>query len=379
MKISQIAYQFQSWSSIRKDDGFSAEKAQLVLAFGERNLFETVAVYSYLRTQFPHAHIVINSTSGEIFNDMVYDDTIIATAIEFSSTQVKVVKKEIQDHTQSFEMGKSIAHELIAEGLNNILLISDGGRVNGSELVRAFNEETAYKIPVTGGLAGDQARFEKTLVGLNAEPTEGQIVGIGFYGKALKIGHGTMGGWDVFGPEREITGAQYNVLYSIGDKPALDLYKEYLGKYASELPGAALLFPLSLRDEASDETVVRTILSINEAEKSMTFAGEMPKGAYIRFMKANFDHIIDASASAAEDALTNVQNEPDLAILISCVGRKLVLGTRIDEEVEAAREIFGEKTAITGFYSYGEISPLQAEVKCQLHNQTMTITTFIED
>ena len=187
-----------------------------------------------------------------------------------------------------------------------------------------------------------------------------------------------MGGWDVFGPEREITKSQYNVLYSIGGKPALELYKEYLGKYAKDLPGAALLFPLSMRVDADSAPVVRTILSIDEKQQSMTFAGEIPKGALIRFMKANFDNLLDASSEAAENALQSLSFKPELAILISCVGRRLVLGYRTEEEQEAAREVFGPDTCITGFYSYGEISPLMAEAKCDLHNQTMTITTFTE-
>ena len=196
--------------------------------------------------------------------------------------------------------------------------------------------------------------------------------------KDLQIGNGTMGGWDGFGPEREVTKSEYNVLYTIGDKAALDIYKEYLGKYADELPGAALLFPLSIRIDEDDEPVVRTILSIDEDYKSMTFAGEMPKGALVRFMKANLDRVIDASATAAQSSLTPFSVKPDLAILVSCVGRRLVLGQRSEEEVEAAREIFGEKTIMTGFYSYGEISSQNPNARCELHNQTMTITTFSE-
>lgn len=379
MKIRQIAYRSNNWETLRQEEGFLPENAQIVLAFGERKLLESVSSYAYLRSQFPQASIVINSTSGEIFDDGVYDGTIVATAIAFEATTVKAVQVDIESHAQSFEVGKKIAEALIAPDLTNIMIVSDGGRVNGSGLVAALNEKTQYKIPITGGLAGDDARFEKTLVGLNQEPQEGKIVGIGFYGTSLQIGHGTMGGWDVFGPEREITESSYNILYSIGDKPALDLYKEYLGKYAKDLPGAALLFPLSMRIDTDSEPLVRTILSIDEETKSMTFAGEIPKHAYIRFMKANFDNLIDASSEAAESSLKALPRNPELAILISCVGRKLVLGYRTEEELEVAREIFGNETIITGFYSYGEISPLKAETKCELHNQTMTITTFIEN
>ena len=215
-------------------------------------------------------------------------------------------------------------------------------------------------------------------MGLNQNPESGNIVGIGFFGKDLKVGHGTMGGWEDFGPEREVTKSEYNVLYRIGDKVALDIYKEYLGKYANELPGAALLFPLSMRFKEGDEPVVRTILSIDEINKSMTFAGDMPIGSLVRFMRANLDRVIDASTVEAQNSLVSFADAPELAILVSCVGRKLVMGQRTDEEVEAVREVFGDKTVMTGFYSYGEISPHNLSARCELHNQTMTITTYSE-
>jgi hypothetical protein len=60
------------------------------------------------------------------------------------------------------------------------------------------------------------------------------------------------------------------------------------------------------------------------------------------------------------------------------VGRRLVLRQRIEEEVEAVREVLGGAPVMTGFYSYGEISPLNPSARCALHNQTMTVTTLTE-
>jgi hypothetical protein len=205
------------------------------------------------------------------------------------------------------------------------------------------------------------------------------VVAIGFYGNSIRIGHGSFGGWDEFGTERVITRSDKNILYEIDNKNALDLYKEYLGYYKNELPGSALLFPLSIKEPNCDERVVRTILSIDERKKSMLFAGNLPTGSTVRFMKANFDRLIDGSSIAAQKAFTSLPDtQPELVILISCVGRKLILQDRTEEEVEAVRKIFGSISPVTGFYSYGEISPFNPRTKCQLHNQTMTITTLYE-
>jgi hypothetical protein len=232
---------------------------------------------------------------------------------------------------------------------------------------------------VTGGLAGDGARFQQTLVLWDDEPQQGVIAALGLYGDRLKIGYGSLGGWDSFGSERLITRSKGNILYELDGKSALQLYKNYLGDHAQGLPATALLFPLSLRVQENSEPVVRTILSINEDEQSMTFAGDLPEGGYARFMKANFDRLIDGATDAAKTSYEAIgSTSPDLAILISCVGRKLVLKQRVEEEVESVRDVLGERTALTGFYSYGEISPFTPGARCELHNQTMTITTFSE-
>lgn len=379
MKTQQCIFKAKQWKTVSETSGFSASNAQLVLVFGERTCLESTQPYQYLKELYPAANIVINSTSGEIYEDAAHDNSIVATAIEFEKTLVKTTEINIANHHESASVGEKIAKDLLGDSLKAIFIISDGSKVNGSALIASLNQKVDESVLISGGLAGDAARFEKTLVGLNSEPEEGKIIGIGLYGNDLQVGHGTMGGWDGFGPEREVTESEYNILYKIGDKAALDLYKEYLGKYVEQLPGAALLFPLAMRETEDAEPVVRTILSIDEENKSMTFAGELPKGSLVRFMKANFDRLIDASAKAAQDSIVPFGNSPDLAILVSCVGRKLVLGQRSDEEVEAAREVLGSDTVITGFYSYGEISPLNPNARCGLHNQTMTITTFSEN
>jgi hypothetical protein len=234
-------------------------------------------------------------------------------------------------------------------------------------------------ITVTGGLAGDGARFGETLVFWDSVPQKGAIAVLGLYGRRLKVGFGSLGGWDSFGPERLITRSKGNVLFEMDGQSALSLYKKYLGEHAKDLPAAGLLFPLSLRTKAGETAVVRTILSIDETEQSMTFAGDVPEGAYARLMKANFDRLIDGATGAAKTSHQAIGLvAPDLAILISCVGRKLVLKQRIEEEVEGVRDVLGNRTVLTGFYSYGEISPFMPGAKCELHNQTMTITTFSE-
>jgi hypothetical protein len=379
MKTTQLHYQSGKWNKIPTTNEADPLKTQLVLVFGAGIVVSDGQVYAHVKKLFPQADIISCSTSGEILADNVYDDTAVVTAIELEKSTVKSVLQKVSSGVNSYETGKSIMQQLNAENLATILVISEGSFINGSELVNGLNEVNVNEVPITGGLAGDAARFEKTQVGLNAPATEGNVVAIGFYGHTLQIGHSSFGGWDEFGKERVITKSDKNVLYEIDGESALDLYKQYLGPYVEELPGSALLFPLSMRTNDSGTNLVRTILTIDEEKKTMTFAGNLPEGSRVRLMKANFEKIIEGSSIAASKSVERGEKQhPDLALLISCVGRKLILQDRTAEEVQAARSIFGEATSITGFYSYGEISPFNPHTNCELHNQTMTITTFSE-
>ncbi|MEI6020547.1 MAG: PAS domain S-box protein [Bacteroidota bacterium] len=352
----------------------------LVLAFGKKDLLSNTEVYAQIASKFKGAQIALCSTAGEIFDGKFYDDTISITAIQFENTPIKTAQININQFANSYDAGVALVKQLDPNDLKHVFLLSDGSIVNGSELVLGIESVRLENVNVTGGLAGDGDQFLSTVVGLNALPTSGNIVAIGFYGSAIKISYGSSGGWETFGLEQTITKSKSNELYEIDNKNALDLYRMYLGKYAKDLPGSALLFPLSVNLPGSGDTVVRTILSIDNENKSMVFAGDVPEGSKVRFMKANFDNLIEAASYAAKSSVAEVESEnTKLSILISCVGRKLILKDRVDEELEAVKEVMGKHTITTGFYSYGEIAPCNNQTCCELHNQTMTVTTFEEE
>lgn len=359
---------------------------QLVLFFGSSDLLSNPAYFHAVRNAFPDAIIAGCSTAGEIHDTTVSDDTVVVTIVDFEHTPLHFSKVNILEASQSFSAGQALIESLPTKNLTHVLIFSDGLRVNGTELTRGLKAQLPSHVEVTGGLSADGANFKNTLVCANDLPAEGQIVAVGLYGQHIKVSYGSLGGWDSFGPDRQITRSVGNVLYDLDGQPALELYKNYLGEHAAGLPATALLFPLSLRNAWQHGTesngnggVVRTILGVNEADQSMTFAGDMPEGAYARLMKANFERLIDGASGAAKICVAPMlNNTAELALLISCVGRKLVLKQRIEEEVEAVREVLGPQAMLTGFYSYGELSPHMSGSPCELHNQTMTITTFRE-
>jgi hypothetical protein len=328
---------------------------------------------------YPEAIVIVCSTAGEIAGTRVSDDSAVVTALAFEHTEVRSASLSAAEVRDSQDAGEILAQRLAGRDLAHVLVLCDGTHVNGSSLVDGIVSQLPSDVSVTGGLAGDGERFDQTFVFEGPEVSQELVVGIGFYGDSLRVGHGSLGGWDPFGPERLITRSDENVLYELDGRSALGLYRKYLGDYASDLPASALLFPLAVRSATGQDAVVRTVLAIDDEKQTMTFAGDLPEGYYARLMKANFERLIDGATVAARVTCDSIGGAtPEFALLISCVGRKMVLRQRIEEEVESVREIFGDTTVMAGFYSYGEISPLTPTGRCELHNQTMTITTFSE-
>jgi hypothetical protein len=350
----------------------------LVLVFGGPEFAEDATAIAELVKAYPTSKVAGCSSSGEIHGAHIADHSLSVAVIRFEKATLRVAEAAVSGTPSSVEPGEALAHSLAGPDLRAIFVLSDGLSVNGTDLLRGIHRTVDPSVVVTGGLAGDGSRFKQTWVLVGGKPTPGWVVGVGLYGDAVGVSHGSRGGWDVFGPERVVTRSVGNVLYELDGKPALALYKTYLGERAAGLPATALLFPLALRAASgSTDTLVRTILSVDETNQTMTFAGDVPQESIVQLMRANFDRLVDGASQASHAADQELTGD-SLSIAISCVGRRLVLGERVEEEVEAAFEAVPDGGKLVGFYSYGEISP-HAPGQCGvLHNQTMTLTRLWE-
>jgi len=354
-------------------------KEPLVLVFGNRYMLEDDGLYNEIRALFPEGHIVFGTTSGEIIDDNVLEGTVVLTAIEFEKSKILVKRCNVKDYKHDDKkLGANLAAQFPKDNLKHLFVISEGSKVNGSALIEGIEHLNSNNFGLSGGLCGDDDRFERTLASYNENPKEGEIVAIGFYGDTLEISSANYGGWTTFGPERIITKSKGNILFELDGKPALDLYKTYLGEKANELPKSALLYPLSVKATEDAEPLVRTIINIDEVENTMTLAGDIPEGSRVQLMMSSVDDIANGAFHAAELAMRNRKAAPELALLISCVGRKLVMDQRTEEEIEEVKAVIGDSTVISGFYSYGEMAPFGGQDSCKLHNQTMTLTLFSE-
>lgn len=353
----------------------------LILAFGHARFFAGGDLGKFLRAQFPHCLVIGCSTAGEIAGGAVYQGTLVLTAAHFKPDELVLAQAPIADAATSRATGESLGQALRAQGAAAVFVLAPGLNINGSDLVAGMSAALGDQVPVTGGLAGDDVKFEKTYTLHNENVTFDTVVALGLKGQAAQLAYGSQGGWKAFGPERRVTRASGNILYELDGKPALQLYKEYLGDKAKDLPAAGLFYPfIVVADAAGHAGVIRTILNIDEHAGSLIFAGNMPTGATVRLMHAKTEGLISGAAQACQEAAEQLRQRAAparLGILISCVGRKLVMGDDVDEEVGVIHAALGDAAVLTGFYSYGEISPFQGLAKKpHLHNQTMTVTLF---
>jgi len=369
MEIEQIR-----WTENAGWEQPSAGSADLVLVFADHPHFASDEGYGELAAMFPGAHIVGCSSSGNVLGTTISDADMIATAVRLRNSSVRLCAADLSGNVAPAELADGLMKQLVSPDLRHVVVLSDGLQVNGSELARGLNQA---RFPVTGGLAGDGTRFGHTSVMADAPARPGRVAALGFYGD-IRVKSGCFAGWQEFGAERVVTRSRDNVVFEIDGQPALQLYKKYLGEMAAELPASGLRFPLSIQAHKDDAALLRTLLGTDEVAQSLKFAGDVPEGWLCKLMRTNLDSLIEHAGMAADAALPPSKDVVGLCLIVSCVGRRLVMGQLTEEELEIIRQRLGDATTLAGFYSYGELAPFSDVLQCQLHNQTMTLTTLYE-
>ncbi len=365
-----------------KQSVFNDIKADFALVFADKVFFDNSDFINAIQLAC-HNQVIGCSTSGEIHQNSVSTESAVVSFItlEHPDSHFQIVADKLTCMSDSFNAGARLGKAINQSDLACILLFGKGVEINGSALIEGLKHVLGTQIPISGGLAGDAARFESTLTLTPQGADPDGIVALCLYGENIITGHSSVGGWKSFGPARLITKNDQNILYELDGQPALDVYKKYLGEYAKDLPASGLLFPFEMVDKNNSSLgLIRTILGIDENKGALILAGSIEQLGYLRLMQASADSLVDGAEQAAIYALNAMTDKPEalFAILVSCVGRRLVMNDLVEEEVEAIAQILPDNTSISGFYSYGEMSPFSNSTDCKLHNQTMTVTLIGE-
>lgn len=380
MKTHQIIIQSSEISS-NHIDSIKNIKPQLILVFADITYFNNPQFLTPLKANFHQCHIIGCSTAGEIYQQGVLNKSVIITAISFDNPDFVVASTILTTMSDSESAGHHLASQLTHPQLKHVFILGQGVNINGSALIKGLKDQLPNHVTMSGGLAGDDGQFTKTFVINGDFCSEQQIVALGFYGTHINITSSFASGWNSFGTTCQITKSKNNILYELDGKPALEIYKNYLGQYAQQLPASGLLFPLAmLTSEGKESGVIRTILDIHEEDNSLILAGDIIENGYVRLMHSSTESLVNSATQAAQKIKAyNQHTTPSLAILVSCVGRKLLMANRSSEEIRTIHHIFDQHTTLAGFYSNGEIGASSINNHdSKLHNQTMTITYLSE-
>ncbi len=350
----------------------------LLFLFFTSNLDVSQAILDEVNGAFSGVNVVGCSTAGEIQDTEMRDNSVALLALNMEKTEVKTTSFPTTGGLDSLDAARKVGESLKADGLKAVFVLSPGLQVNGSDVVQGLERAVGSNVTIFGGLAGDGAAFEKTYTLKNGELSSNEIVAVGFYGDDFQVTTGSEGGWAPFGPARRVTKSEKNVLFELDGKPALELYETYLGEKAAELPASGLLYPFAiLNEDHSQSGMIRSTLDIDRDNKSLILAGDLEEGKLVCLMHADTDDLVAGAENAAKEAKADETGD-HAAILVSCVGRKIVMADDVPEEIEVVKEMLGDGVAMAGFYSYGEICPILGTNKTELHNQTMTIAHFFE-
>lgn len=361
------------------------EQPQIVWVFGAIS-YDQRALIRGVKSVLPETIIIGCTTDGEISNQGLTVDSVvllglISDQLEFTTAIVRDLGKN------SFEAGKKLAEQFNGEPTEYIQIFSDGLTGNGSEIIKGIQSVLGINVKIAGGTAGDGSLFQKTYQYFNDEILTDALIGVAFVGE-FKFGTGVQSGWTTIGMAKQVTKAEKNVLYELDGKPALEVYEKFLGQNASLLPAVGVEYPLGLLGPSGDVDeddyyLCRATMGVDRVKGTVTFAGDIPEGAFVKMTMGSESDILQAVQKAASQALERLKNgnasvKPAAVFFYSCMARKIVLGSRTNEEISAIKKIVGDDVPIIGFYSYGEYAPAGKEMNSHLHNETATLTLISE-
>jgi len=323
---------------------------------------------------FAERHIAIFgcTSSGEIAGLDAFEESIVVMLFNLPTDAFRIKLFDGMYKT-SYQVGQEVA--TWAQKIFNapaLLVLSAGLQADGEAFVHGVIVTMGYEAPLFGGLAGDDLKMQGTYTF-----TEKEITGLGVLALALdnvkiEVNGLAVSGWKGIGTIKTVTRAEGNVVYTIDDHPALDVYSRYFNINLGDDQTLAAEYPLQvMREDGS--FVLRAAMIINP-DKSMVYAGTVPQGSQVQFSMPPSTEIIDFAIQNLSHFKQDTTNA-DALILFSCKGRHLALGPMIEDEIDSIFHLW--EAPMVGFFTYGEIGPTKAG-RCDFHNNTLTLVTLRE-
>ncbi len=320
---------------------------------------------------YPAIQLIGCTTDGEISSVHGFsDDSIVLTLfcserLSFkASVADKVTKDSVTDLIKAVETAKS--HLDQEPKICIVTPTGYPGVITGEDIIEAVRRALGEAIPIFGGLAGDQFRFEGTYQFCNKNVFTDAVPFILISGPLL-YSFGVESGWMPIGQKAKVTRSDHNVISRIGDQSAMDFVRHYLGEIAFTPISE---FPLAIFEDDGESFCLRSSLATDAEKGSITYTGPIPEGATVQLTHSTRDRIIEAAKASVSSAVAEYPgSKPSIALCFSCTCRKQVLGTRVEEEYMLLKSSYPD-LPVAGFYTYGEIGLLNKDKPAKLHNDT---------
>lgn len=354
----------------RKDlDGHSPQAGLLFAAID----FDHALILNQINQEFPGIELIGCTTDGEMSSILGFQQDSL-TLMLFSSDTVKFStgigygaqadpNLAADQAVKQATAGHSPPKVCIALPAS---YISDGSTTNGGALLQGLEQALGQHVPILGGAAGDQYRFQSTIQFCRTEILTDSLPILLFSGD-IQFSFGTACGWTPIGHKAVVTRSEGTALYEVDGKPALEFYERYLG---DRRPTAET--PVAVYEDNSDYYYMRVPNTYDEESGKINFLGNIPQNATIQLTDINRDEVVVAAKTAFEAALDRYpeNQEPEAVLLFSCCCRRWLLGTRAREEYQLVRNALPKSVPICGFYTYGELAPLEPQGISHYHQET---------
>ena len=321
-------------------------------------------VQKELKACFPTAPVIGTTTGGEVFNGGIVDHSTVISVAVFERSRVRV---SFSDEKDSLKLGRQLAEGLKDRDQKVMIAFADGLGSNGDRILRGLHE-VSPEVPVAGGLAGDMFTFTGTYTFTQDFLSKTGGVCACIYTDRIHINTLYNLAWIPIGKEMTITKAEGNRIYEIEGRPAVEIYKEYLGKDAETLlPHIAIEFPLVF--ERDGKLVARACLGIDD-DGAMVYEGDINEGERVRFSIWDTGEMLDGAGTA----LKVIRGVPVEGIFVyTCAARKYLMGKEVEVETKYLQSV----APTVGFLTYGEFFTDRGTKS--FFNYTITLITLSEN
>ncbi len=242
--------------------------------------------------------------------------------------------------------------------LMTTLLTTDGRLLNGEGMVKFIEKLAGPDITMFGGMAGDDLSFSGTWVFANDKSTDYGMTALVLDEEKIELHGLAFSGWKPMGVSRTITKSEDNLIFSIDNRPALEMYLHLLGQEITSADDQIDFFdkigvhyPFQIERENREPKMCNPI-GYDKEKGALICESNVVQGSRFRFSTPPDFDIIDTVIKKADELKNETDKDADAVLIFSCASRLSALGPLAQKENEGLAEVWNAPMA--GFYTYGE-------------------------